>query len=85
VAAARAGTLADRGQGDEGIRYDLAGRGIDAETIDEALAGLDPEPERAARLVERLGVTAKTAGQLRRKGFSEDSVAAALQQVGPEL
>ena len=81
----RAEALASRGRGDEAIRYDLAGRGVDAETIDQALAGLDPEPERVIRLVERFGATAKTAAQLRRKGFSEDSLAVALRQVASEL
>jgi SOS response regulatory protein OraA/RecX len=67
------------------IRFDLAGRGVDAETIEEALAGIEPERERAVRLVERLGATVKTAAQLRRKGFSEESLAGALRQVGSEL
>lgn len=45
--------------------------------VEEALAGLEPEVARAGELVARLGRTAKTAAQLRRKGFSEDSVESA--------
>jgi regulatory protein len=78
VAASRAETLASRGQGDEAIRVDLEQRGIDPVLAEEALAGLEPEAARAAALVERLGRTAKAAAQLRRKGFSEDSVESAL-------
>lgn len=85
LAAARAETLAGRGQGDQSIRFDLGGRGLDAATIEEALAALEPEALRAARLAERLGPTPKLAAQLRRKGFSEDSLEAALQHVAPEL
>jgi SOS response regulatory protein OraA/RecX len=84
-ALARAEALAGRGQGDEAIRFDLRGRGIDTEQIDEALAALEPESERAVRLVASLGPGQRTAARLRRKGFSEGSLEAALRQAGPEL
>jgi regulatory protein len=73
-AAGRAGALADRGYGDEAIRQLLQGEGIAAEVADGAVEGLAPERERAARLVERLGASARTAARLQRKGFGEESV-----------
>jgi regulatory protein len=77
-AGARAGALASRGYGDEWIRHDLAGHGVGAEAVAEAIAALEPEAERASALVERLGRTPKTGAQLARKGFGEDAVEAAL-------
>jgi SOS response regulatory protein OraA/RecX len=78
VARSRAETLAARGQGDDAIRHDLEQRGLEADVIDDALAALGPETERAAALVARLGPTAKTAARLQRKGFSAESLEAAL-------
>ena len=77
-AAARAEALAGRGYGDEAIRHDLERHGIAAEALAEALAGLEPERERARALVERLGRSVKTARQLARKGFDAESLAAAV-------
>jgi regulatory protein len=79
-AAARAETLAGRGYGDEGILHLLESDGVDAERAAAAVAALEPERARALRLVARLGASPRTAGQLQRKGFSEDSVEAALQE-----
>ena len=76
VAAARAEALATRGYGDEAIRHDLGGRGIGQDDVEQALARLEPEAERAA-LVAGTGGGAATAARLRRKGFGEDTVAAA--------
>lgn len=75
-AVSRATALAAKGQGDAAIRFDLRGRGIDAEAIETAVAELAPEAERAVELADRLGRTAKTAGQLRRKGFGADALEA---------
>ncbi len=77
-AANRAATLAARGLGDEAIRHDLDGSGVPAEAADAALAGLEPEAARARAIAERTGRTAKTAAQLARKGFSEESIEAAV-------
>ncbi|HEX4526355.1 MAG TPA: regulatory protein RecX [Gaiellaceae bacterium] len=77
-AVARAEALAGRGYGDEAIRHDLTRHGIDAEGVADAIAGLDPELERARALVERLGCSAKTALNLARKGFGEEAVEAAV-------
>jgi len=76
-AATRAAALADRGQGDAAIRFDLRGRGIAEEAIETALAGLASEVERAVQLAEQLGRTPKAAARLRRKGFGADALEAA--------
>ncbi len=77
-ASSRAGALAGRGAGDALIRDDLERRGIGAEEIAAALAALDPETDRAARLVEARGPGAKTARYLAAQGFAEEAVAAAV-------
>ncbi|NUR75278.1 MAG: hypothetical protein HOQ28_03200 [Thermoleophilia bacterium] len=77
-AGARAGVLANRGYGDEWIRLDLAEHGLDPETVAGAIAALEPEAERAAALVERLGRTAKTGARLARKGFGREALQTAL-------
>jgi SOS response regulatory protein OraA/RecX len=81
VAASRAEALAARGQGDEAIRFDLERRGLAVEDVAAALAALQPERERARALAERLGVTPKALAQLRRKGFSADSLESAFGDV----
>ena len=76
LARGRAELLAARGAGDALIRHDLTSRGIAEELVDSSLAGIEPEHERAARIVSTRGVSAKTARYLARKGFSEDSIEA---------
>jgi regulatory protein len=73
-AQARVELLVERGAGDALIRHDLATRGISAELVEAALAEIDPEHERAARIVRDRGSTPKTARYLARKGFSPDSI-----------
>jgi SOS response regulatory protein OraA/RecX len=73
-AGARAGALADRGYGDEWIRHDLGRHGVEAETAEAAIAALEPERERAAAVIARLGPGPKTAAHLGRKGFGEDAL-----------
>ncbi len=72
----RAETLAGRGAGDALIRHDLDRAGIDRDLVDEALALLQPEADRARRIVERRGGGPKTARFLGGKGFSDETVAA---------
>lgn len=78
-AGARAGTLANRGYGDEWIRHDLARHGVSGDDAADALAALTPESERAEALVERLGRSSKTRAQLARKGFGADALESALR------
>jgi len=72
----RARVLAERGKGDAAIRFDLERSGVSASVVEEALARLDPERERAERLVGRRGATPGTARLLAGRGFDEDVVAA---------
>lgn len=74
LARARAGALASRGYGDEWIRHDLARHGVDGEAADAAITALEPERERAAAAIARLGPGPKTAAHLGRKGFGDDAV-----------
>ena len=77
-AAGRAAVLAERGYGDEGIRYELEREGIAGEVITGAIGGLQPERMRADAIAARSGRTAKTARRLLVKGFSEESVEASI-------
>jgi SOS response regulatory protein OraA/RecX len=78
VAATRASVLAERGFGDAAIRHDLEREGIDAELVEEALGGLEPERDRASALVERRGAGPRTARWLAGKGFEAATVEDAL-------
>jgi SOS response regulatory protein OraA/RecX len=69
VAANRAQTLAGRGYGDAAIRFSLEGDGLAAEVVDEALDALEPELERARRLLGTRGGGAKAVRRLAAKGF----------------
>jgi regulatory protein len=70
----RAAQLAARGYGDDWIRADLEAQGIPAESIEPALADLEPEPERAAQEAASLGGGLGSARKLARRGFSEESL-----------
>jgi regulatory protein len=70
TASLRAATLAERGYGDRWIRAELERRGL---PVDAAMAELEPERERAARLVERRAVGP---AWLARRGFDPDVVEA---------
>lgn len=69
TASLRADRLAERGYGDAWIRAELERRALPVET---ALAELEPERERAARLVERKAVSP---AWLSRRGFDAEIVA----------
>lgn len=70
----RAEQLAARGSGDALIRHDLEGRGIAREQIEAALGVLEPERERAGRIVRQRGGSVKTARYLASRGFGEDAL-----------
>jgi SOS response regulatory protein OraA/RecX len=72
----RAMSLVTRGAGDHRIRYELARAEVAAELIDETVALLPPESERAVRIVARRGAGLQTARYLAGKGFSEDVITA---------
>ena len=71
-ARSRAEQLAARGAGDALIRHDLEARGVGPEQIAGALEGLEPERERAIRVVARRGRSPATVRYLAGKGFDPD-------------
>jgi len=83
-ARSRARSLADRGYGDDAIRADLERRGIEPETITEAVEELEPERYRAEAVVARRGGGPATARYLARRGFHEDVVEAAMATGGTD-
>jgi SOS response regulatory protein OraA/RecX len=74
LALGRAQGLAERGYGDAAIRFDLERQGLGGESVAAALAGLEPERERARRLVEQRGRDARAARWLAAKGFEASAV-----------
>ena len=78
MAARRAEVLAERGYGDDAIRFDLEREGLAGQFVEAALAGLEPELERARALVERHGPDLRTARRLASKGFDAATVEEAL-------
>jgi regulatory protein len=83
-AESRARSLAGRAAGDALIRHDLASAGVADDLVDDAIAALEPESERASRIVARRGPSAKTARYLAGKGFSDDVVHAVVARAGDE-
>jgi regulatory protein len=78
LARTRAELLAARGAGNAFIRADLEAKGLDRELVEETLAALDPETERARRITDARGSGPATARLLARRGFDGDCVEAAL-------
>lgn len=77
LARRRADVLAARGAGDALIRADLEAKGVDPEFVEDALGALDPEADRARRIIALRGPGPATARYLARKGFDADSMDAA--------
>jgi SOS response regulatory protein OraA/RecX len=78
LARRRAEVLASRGAGNAFIRADLDAKGLDPGLVDDALAALEPEAERARRITEARGTGPATARFLARRGFDGDCIEAAL-------
>lgn len=74
----RAESMAERGHGDAAVRWRLDRDGVAPEAIERALRALEPELERARRLVAARGPGPRTARALARRGFSEEAVEQAL-------
>jgi regulatory protein len=84
-AAQRAAVLAERGRGDAAIRFELERQGVSTELIEEAVASVEPERERAERIVSRRGAGPKTARLLAQRGFDPELVALAAEvRIAPE-
>jgi SOS response regulatory protein OraA/RecX len=74
VAESRAQLLARRGYGDGAIRADLGRRLIPTDVTADAIAALEPEPERARRLLELERVTQTLLRRLAARGFARDTL-----------
>jgi SOS response regulatory protein OraA/RecX len=74
LAKSRADLLAQRGYGDTAIRADLRRRLIPDAATAEAVAGLEPEQDRAARLLEGQPVTPRHLRRLAGRGFSRETL-----------
>ena len=77
-AEARATSLAARGEGDALIRRRLVAAGVASDLVADSLSFVEPELERARRIVVRRGASTKTARYLSGKGFSEEIVKVAV-------
>jgi SOS response regulatory protein OraA/RecX len=73
-AATRARQLGERGAGDLLVLADLERQGVDEQIARGAVAALDPEVDRVARIVGRRGATPKTLRYLASRGFAEESL-----------
>jgi SOS response regulatory protein OraA/RecX len=83
VAKARAERLARRGYGDAAIRADLQRRRVSTDVAADALAALEPELDRARRVVAGQSLTPALIRRLSGRGFSRqtlDEVASAFAQ-----
>jgi SOS response regulatory protein OraA/RecX len=74
LAESRAQLLARRGYGDAAIRADLRRRLIAPEATANAVSALEPEIERARRVLGQQTVTPALLGRLTRRGFSRDTL-----------
>lgn len=72
VAGTRAASLARRGYGDAAIRADLQRRRVPSDAVASALAGLEPERERARALVDGARDRAQALRRLTARGFDRD-------------
>jgi regulatory protein len=81
----RARSLAERGYGDDAVRFELEREGVAADRIDAAVAGLAGERERALSVLR--GSRSALAGirKLAAKGFSADSIEAAAAEARIDL
>ena len=79
-AEARATSLAARGEGDALIRRRLVAAGVASDLVADSLASVEPELERARRIVVRRGASTKTSRYLFGKGFSEEIVKVAVAE-----
>jgi len=84
----RADSMSARGYGDEAVRFDLERRGIRPDQIDLALSSLPNERERAADILRRAPTPFTGVRRLVAKGFSADTIEAAVADArldpGPE-
>jgi regulatory protein len=73
LARGRARALAERGWGDAGIAARLESEGLPEAEVGEAIASLEPESERARRVIRGLA-RRKAWGLLQRRGFDPETI-----------
>jgi SOS response regulatory protein OraA/RecX len=81
LAVRRAHSLAERGWGNAAVAERLRGEGIGEDAVEPALADLEPELERATRLVASAGGAVKAWALLSRRGFDPDTIEAVVDQL----
>jgi len=79
----RARALAERGWGDAAIEAELETRGVVPEVAAAVLAELDPERERALRIVEERGAAPRTIRWLAARGFDPEALDGLIANEGP--
>ena len=84
-AAGRARSLAERGYGDDAVRFELEREGVAADQIEAAVAGLAVERERALAVLRGSRTALAGIRKLAAKGFSADSIEAAAAEARVEL
>ena len=84
LARSRAAALAARGYGDAAIEFDLKRQGLPAEIVELVLAELEPERERAARVLASAGGGSRALRALARRGFGDDAIEAAAADVADD-
>jgi regulatory protein len=70
----RAQVLANRGASDALIRHDLRRQGVEHTAVEHAIAQLEPEDDRAARMFRRRGGGAKALRYLAGRGFAAETL-----------
>ncbi len=81
----RARSLAERGYGDDAVRFELEQEGVAAERIDAAVAGLAAERDRALAVLRGSRSALTGIRKLAAKGFSADSIEAAAAEARIDL
>jgi SOS response regulatory protein OraA/RecX len=84
-AVGRARSLAERGYGDDAVRFELEREGVAADQIEVAVAGLVVERERALTVLRGSRTALAGIRKLAAKGFSADSIEAAAAEARVEL
>ena len=84
-ARSRAQALAARNLGNAAIRHDLETHGIAPELVERACADLEPEHDRAARVIAKRGRSARTLRYLSGRGYDRDVVEQFAPVEGAEL
>ena len=77
----RAATLAARCRGDGAIRWELERHGVSPDLVERAIAELEPERERARRVVREKGPSPATVRLLAARGFDEGAIESAAGQL----